>query len=74
MKSFLCFIDNVISLAQVDHSVIWIIKCVILVLLLTTTQWLAFQKPLKTKLGNKIKIRVLEKGIWLQSNNTDNDI
>lgn len=63
MKSFLCFIDIVISLARVDHSVIWIIKCVILVLLLTTTQWLAFQKPLKTKLGNKIKIRVLEKGI-----------
>jgi len=61
MKSFLCVIDNVISLVRVEHSVIWIIKCVIDLPILTTTRRQPFQKALKTKLGNRTKFRV---GQW----------
>lgn len=58
MKSFLCVIDNEIRLVQVVHSVIWIIKYVIDLPILTTTWRQSFQKALKTKLGNRPEIRV----------------
>ena len=53
MKSFLCVINNVISLERVKHSVIWIIKYVIDSSILTSTRRQPFHKALNTKLGNR---------------------